>query len=231
MREILTQFSPGAIQQIHVLGFLLCLAVSVVAALITELMYRYFYEGRATGSQIHRAFVLLGPSITMLFVCIQLSLPLSLGLLGALSIVRFRTPIKEPEEVGFLMVLIAASVACATFNFVFLGILYIVILALLWIRRLVGARASGGTVKEGALLLSLPVEAYEASGDALDGFLREQFARIRLESVSSSEGRTSLHYVFEGARSDSWAAFQQALRKVTPFDQVNAFLARQGGLR
>ena len=36
---------------------------------------------------------------------------MSLGLLGALSIVRFRTPIKEPEEIGFLMVVIATSLA------------------------------------------------------------------------------------------------------------------------
>ena len=42
--------------------------------------------------------LLIGPSVTLLFICVQLSLPLSLGLLGALSIVRFRVPIKEPEE-------------------------------------------------------------------------------------------------------------------------------------
>ncbi len=37
----------------------------------------------------------MGLSITAIFICIQFSLPLSLGLLGALSIVRFRTPVKE----------------------------------------------------------------------------------------------------------------------------------------
>ena len=46
--------------------------------------------------------------------------------LGALSIVRFRTPIKEPEEIGFIMLVVATSLCCATFNMVFLVIILFV---------------------------------------------------------------------------------------------------------
>src|SRR5690606_32141568 len=99
-------------------------------------LYRHFYSGRSTGSQIHRAFPLLSVSITSIFITIQFSLPLSLGLLGALSIVRFRTPIKEPEEIGFLMLVIAASISCATFNFVFLGIVLLTAIVGLILLRL-----------------------------------------------------------------------------------------------
>jgi len=94
--------------------FLVLLLVSVAAAMVVGLLYVRFYGRRATGSEIHRAFPLLALAVTAIFVCIQFSLPLSLGLLGALSIVRFRTPIKEPEEIGFLMVVIATSLAAAT---------------------------------------------------------------------------------------------------------------------
>ena len=43
----------------------------------------------------------------MVIVVVKSSLALSLGLVGALSIVRFRTPIKEPEELGYLFLTIA----------------------------------------------------------------------------------------------------------------------------
>ena len=95
-------------------AFVFALIISLLVSSGLAFLYRFFYEDRATGSQVHRSFVLLGPSITALFIAIQYSLPLSLGLLGALSIVRFRTPIKEPEEVGFIMLLVACSVVIAT---------------------------------------------------------------------------------------------------------------------
>src|SRR5215210_7968246 len=102
-------------------SLVLLLVISLASAYVVGWLYSRFYGGRATGSQIHRAFPLLGISITAIFICVQFSLALSLGLLGALSIVRFRTPIKEPEEIAFLMVVIAASIACATFNLLFLA--------------------------------------------------------------------------------------------------------------
>ena len=121
--------------------FAIAVLISLFASLLAGWMYSRFYERKGTGSQIHRAFPLLGISITALFICIQVSLPLSLGLLGALSIIRFRTPIKEPEEAGFIMLVIASSVVCATFNFQFLVFLYVAALATLMVIRKV--RGSG----------------------------------------------------------------------------------------
>ena len=109
--------------QIDLWGFIFALGVSALVGVAVSALYQIFYENRATGAQVHRSFLLMAPSITALFIAIQFSLPLSLGLLGALSVVRFRTPIKEPEEVGFIMLLIAGSVVCATFQFKLLFVL------------------------------------------------------------------------------------------------------------
>ena len=90
--SILTGANTPAMGQIGIAGFMLLLVVSLASSLLAAFLYLQFYASRATGSQVHRAFPLLGISITAIFVAIQFSLPLSLGLLGALSIVRFRTP-------------------------------------------------------------------------------------------------------------------------------------------
>ena len=111
--SMLTGANTPAMAQLGLAGFVVLLLISLASSLLASFLYLHFYSSRATGSQVHRAFPLLGISITAIFIAIQFSLPLSLGLLGALSIVRFRTPIKEPEEIGFIMLVIAASLACA----------------------------------------------------------------------------------------------------------------------
>ena len=124
------------------------MAVSLLSSLFISYLYVHFYSNRATGSQVHRAFPLLGISVTAIFVTIQFSLPLSLGLLGALSIVRFRTPIKEPEEIGFIMLVISTSIAVATFKLAFVGIIFVVALAALFGQALTRrGRAPGRTAR------------------------------------------------------------------------------------
>jgi len=112
--KALTGFGSQRMEDIGVAGFVFVMVVALVSSIFIAHLYRYFYSGRSAGSQIHRAFPLLGISVTAIFVTIQFSLPLSLGLLGALSIVRFRTPIKEPEEIGFLMLMMFDELARRT---------------------------------------------------------------------------------------------------------------------
>ena len=225
MDRFLQQLTGAGSLHLGVGSFILCLLASFVFALVAEGMYLLFYEKRATGSQIHRAFILLGPAISLLFICIQLSLPLSLGLLGALSIVRFRTPIKEPEEIGFLMLLVTASIAVATFNFLFAALLYAAVFAVLALRRWSMLRWRWTHRRTGVLLLNLPSEVYETRHAELDRKLAGFCLRLRLESISSTEGSTSLQYAFDGTAAGSWEAFQQELRREVPYTRVNIFFS------
>lgn len=116
--------------------FLFVLVVSLLSALFIGYLYTHFHSGRSTGSHVYRAFPLLGLSITAIFVTVQFSLPLSLGLLAALTIVRFRVPVKEPEEIGFVMLVIAASLTVAAFKLAFLGIILAVAVSALAIQSM-----------------------------------------------------------------------------------------------
>ena len=84
-------------------AFFLCLIMAFVL--------RAFYAGRAyslTGkSHIASILPLLSAIVFLIIVVVKSSLALSLGLVGALSVVRFRTPIKEPEDLVYLFLAIA----------------------------------------------------------------------------------------------------------------------------
>ena len=208
--------------------FVVALAASLVAAFAASGMYKVFYERRGTGSQVHRAFPLLGLSITTLFVTVQISIPLSLGLLGALSIIRFRTPIKEPEEVGFIMLLIATSVSAATFNYVFLALLLGVALIALLLVRL--ARGWTWPLRDGMLVLQLTDAEATNTWPRIEACLATHVRRLVLETSASREGITSLHLGFNGLKT-SVAELQQAVRSVSAPVAINVFLDRPGGLR
>ena len=225
MTGLLEQLMKGETISLGTGAFGLCLLASIVASLLAEAMYLLFYDNRATGSQIHRAFLLLGPSITFLFVSVQLSLPLSLGLLGALSIVRFRTPIKEPEEIGFLMLLIASSIGIATFNFLFVVILYAAIFLILSARKWT-FRKPWRFRRHGIVLANLADDTYAEHGGKLSKSLGEYFRGLRLESISSTEGTTSLQYVFEGVSAEPWDGFQKRLSQEVRCNKLSVFFSR-----
>jgi hypothetical protein len=208
--------------------FLLVLIVSLLASLAASGLYRLFYESRATGSQVHRAFPLLGISITTVFIGVQISIPLSLGLLGALSIIRFRTPIKEPEEIGFIMLVIAASISAATLHFHFIVMLYAVALISLIIVR--GVRAWKILRRDGVLVLAISEEGCESSSLKIEEVMRRHVKRSRLESTSSREEVTSLQYSFSGLKTNV-LDLQRDLRADLNVRHINVFLDRPGGIR
>lgn len=192
--DSLRNFGDGSMDNVGVLAFFVLLGMSLASAYFVSYLYVTFYSSRATGSQIHRSFPLLSLSITAIFICIQFSLPLSLGLLGALSIVRFRTPIKEPEEIGFLMLVIASSLCCATFNLLFLAILLAVAVIGLLARQMMGA--AGSTSNDGLLTIALPLESYREKGADLIKMLGERIPRGHLDGVIENGDEATVSYRF-----------------------------------
>jgi Domain of unknown function (DUF4956) len=204
---------PGA-ERMADLGFgsfLLLMLISAAAGIFVSVLYRIFFRARATGSEIHRAFPLIAISITAIFISIQFSLPLSLGLLGALSIVRFRTPVKEPEEIGFLMLVVASSLCCATFNLLFLGVVLLVAVLVLGLLHLQG----GALVRprsDGMLVLSLPPEGFAGRGAEILDLLGKHVVGGRLDAVTESADETVVSYSFSSMPRERVPEMQAELR-------------------
>ena len=215
--------------EVDLTGFLFALVVSAFVGLAVSAMYQVFYENRATGSQVHRSFLLMSPSITALFISIQFSLPLSLGLLGALSIIRFRTPVKEPEEVGFIMLLIACSVVCATFQFTLLLVLLLLALCFLALQRFVPALFNSKRA-DGIVLLTLDGEATADSKEKLVSHLKARLTRGRLQGITYAENLTTIHFSFNGMDGSQLDGLHTSLRGIAPVQRMNVYFNSQGAL-
>lgn len=215
--------------QIDVFGFVVALIVSAVVSIVVAYLYQIFYEDRATGSRVNRSFLLLGPSITALFIAVQFSLPLSLGLLGALSIVRFRTPIKEPEEIAFIMLLVATSVVCATLQFMLLFSLVMVAAAALVIQCYVPGLIAPKR-RDGVLLLTVPGTATAPQREQLLDALRSKLVNGNLQGISYTNALMTVHYSFSGMQQETLHELHRCLAEVGPVDNLNIYFNRQSAL-
>jgi hypothetical protein len=228
MNNIFGALSQGAGPQVTPFAFLMLMAVSLLSSMFISYLYVHFYSNRATGSQVHRAFPLLGISITAIFVTIQFSLPLSLGLLGALSIVRFRTPIKEPEEIGFIMLVISVSIATATFKLAFVGVIFVIALAALFAQALTRGFLRGGA--DGTIVISLPANGRSTDPAAITALLRKRLPKAKLESVSQTDREMVVSYNFRGQSDAALTGLQADLNAAAGPSSFNVFFNRPGAL-
>ena len=222
----LAELGGRKMQEIGIEPFVLSVGVSLLCALFISFLYASLYRNRATGSMVHRAFPLLGVSITSIFITVQFSLPLSLGLLGALSIVRFRTPIKEPEEIGFIMLVVATSLCCATFNLLFLGIILGVAVGGLMVQAGLGKFWRLGR-RTGTLVVAMNREQFETRGKELFGAVGESWPRARLGSTTRAGEETNVSWEIAGAGEDVALGLSELERRF-PGARAQLFCHRVG---
>jgi hypothetical protein len=98
--------------QVELSTFVLSLLSSAILSFFVHLFYIKFSSTLSNRSEFSKNFVILGVATTIIIMIVKSSLALSLGLVGALSIVRFRAAIKEPEELIYLFLIIAIGLGC-----------------------------------------------------------------------------------------------------------------------
>jgi uncharacterized membrane protein YhiD involved in acid resistance len=90
-------------------SLLINLFIGFILALLIKFHYKKYGSTLSNRNEFSNVFIFVLLTTVLVISIVKSSLALSLGLVGALSIVRFRTPIKEPEELAYLFISIAAG--------------------------------------------------------------------------------------------------------------------------
>lgn len=93
--------------------FIIGLSVIIVLSILVKNIYLRFSSSVSNKSITANVFPLFSVSIFLIVITIKSSIVLSLGLVGALSIIRFRTAIKEAEQIVYFLILTGMSIAVA----------------------------------------------------------------------------------------------------------------------
>jgi len=131
-------------------------------------IYRATYAGVNYSRNFTGCLMMLSMVTTMVILVISSNMVLSLGMVGALSIVRFRTAVKEPTDTAFLFWAIATGIICGA-GYITISILMTLLLGLLF----VAVHAFAGKQKFGTYMIVVRYDAdseVEAKLAAVNGY-------------------------------------------------------------
>ncbi len=107
MDQLLNQFNLNFSEDFSIVNYVVNILICGILLWILSLVYVRFGRSISNRGQLGRVLILVGVTTFIIISIVKSSLALSLGLVGALSIVRFRTAIKEPEELGYFFIAIS----------------------------------------------------------------------------------------------------------------------------
>ena len=108
-------FKKGFLQEtgnLTTADFAMSMLAAFLCGMIIYMVYRFFYKGVIYNNNFNILLVLTSMITCFMVMVISSNVVLSLGMVGALSIVRFRTAVKDPLDVGFLFWTVAVGITC-----------------------------------------------------------------------------------------------------------------------
>jgi hypothetical protein len=117
MQQVLDHLGNAlAMNQTDFLNIFFSLLLALVIGFVVSQVYKHTHRGLSFELAFMSTLVVLAPIVSTVMLFIRGDLVLSLGLIGSLSIIRFRTPIKDTRDMVFLFWVIAVGLGCGTFN-------------------------------------------------------------------------------------------------------------------
>ena len=95
----------------------LVLIIALIVALIIYLTYKNTYTGVMYNPRFNVSLIMITLVTTVVMVVIGSNISVSLGMVGALSIIRFRTAVKDPRDTAFIFWAVVSGLACGTQNY------------------------------------------------------------------------------------------------------------------
>lgn len=135
MTQTFNEFLAASSANIPILGFILNIILSALLAISLSWLYVKYGNSLSNRKQFSRIFLLITMTTMLVISVVKSSLALSLGLVGALSIIRFRAAIKEPEELAYLFLAIAIGLGLGADQTAITIIAFIIISILLIIAK------------------------------------------------------------------------------------------------
>lgn len=137
-RILMNALAQTSLSAQELFNIITSLTLAIIIGVIISQVYKRTHRGLNYEISFLTTLILLAPIVAAVMIFIQGSLVLSLGLVGSLSIIRFRTPIKDTRDMVFLFWVIATGLGCGIYNWtlvVIFTLLVVVTVVILYITK------------------------------------------------------------------------------------------------
>jgi len=112
---------------------LLILLIAFMVSLIIYYTYKNTYSGVMYNPRFNVSLIMITMVTTIVMVVIGSNISVSLGMVGALSIIRFRTAVKDPRDTSFIFWAVVSGLACGTQNYIIVIVGSIIVCLILFL--------------------------------------------------------------------------------------------------
>lgn len=190
MKEQLMNYFSSNIGSLTLEDILLNFLVASILSAVIYLSYRLSHSGTAYSGRFNATLVMLTLVTTLVMNVIGNNIALSLGMVGALSIVRFRTAIKDTRDTAYIFWCIAIGICCGVSEYMIAGIGTTVIFLFMILF---------GLVKSNERYL-LVIRGHRKETEQIERLVDEKFkgsARLRVNNTA----KDNAEYIYEISQS------------------------------
>ena len=176
---------------LDIYDFMINLLIATLLAYVLQKVFVKYSNTKSNKGYFANNFVLLALTTMLIITIVKSSLALSLGLIGALSIVRFRAPIKEPEELVYLFLTIAIGLGMGANQKIVTIVAFSFIITFVIIKNKTKKR-----VVDRGMFMSI-VSNNNLDFDRVNEVLDKYCSSIVLQRYDTSTSRTEISFVIE----------------------------------
>lgn len=206
--QYLEQFS----QSINFADFLIGLLFATPLLIFLRFFYIRYGQAVSNRSRFSNNFLPLGLTTMLIITIVQSSIALSLGLVGALSIVRFRAAIKDPEELVYLFLVIAIGLGCGAGQPILSLIVYVLILAMV----LVNNRLGGQFAFKRHDNMYLNIRTDKENVEEVTKVFSSHLSFVELKRMDQNEKGMNLSYLVKTESIEQIEAVRKSVTSISP---------------
>lgn len=199
-------------EEVNYLKFALNLVITAVLSTVLGIFYVKFGNAVSNRQRFARNFLPLAMTTMLIIFIVKSSVALSLGLVGALSIVRFRSAIKDPEELVYLFLAIAVGLAAGADEIMIAAVAFVFILGLLFLQHVL----RGGKAFRSSNQMFINISTSSQDMKQLTQALSESFSFVELKRVDESQDHLDLSFVISTNSVEQIDAARTKVRAIAP---------------
>ena len=180
--------------EVNLESYVIGLLLSIFLAFLVQQTYIKLSTTLSNKKEFSKNFLMLAATTTIIITIVKSSLALSLGLVGALSIVRFRAAIKDPEELVYLFLLIGIGLGCGAGQFLTISIGVIIILILIYAYSRLKFKNDVKNLEKLNFSVLYQYKTNEEDIEKLKNLITENSKYVKLISLAKTETDTSVNF-------------------------------------
>ena len=200
----------------EIFNFLFALFICALMAWILSWVYVRYGNSLSNKKAFAKNFIVLATTTMFIITVIKASLALSLGLVGALSIVRFRAAIKEPEELTYLFLNIAIGLGCGANQVVITILAFISIVSFIIVGKYISIRKKEKILASISSYLLIVCENKSVGMSQIIDVLSASSNTVKLKRTDEAHGRFEASFYIDF---DEWKHFEKMREELTKLDE------------